>query len=252
MKNIVVMTATITPKSDSFSLARTDPDLRRRDYELSLQYYLDALLRGSFDQLVFAENSGANLDSLRALVNKAGLAGRVEFLSLYGLDYPSAYSRGYGEFLLLDRVMDCPLMRTQCADSIVWKITGRYRVANIEKLILRRPKHFDFYCNCRDYPVRLTDQYLQAWRVGVYARHLKGLYKFFRESETAKYGEQVMRELIDQGRFESLHVIPRFTHVPIIKGVRGWNNKEYGGGAMNRCKLLVRQTANLALPWLWI
>ena len=251
-KNIVVLTATITPKSDAFSLARTDPDLRRRDYELALLHYLDALSRGAFDQLVFAENSATNLDSLRALVKKSGLENRVEFLSLYGLDYPSAYSRGYGEFLLLDRVMDSPVMRAQSSDGVIWKITGRYRVANIEQLIRSRPKQFDVYCNCRDYPVRLTDQYLLAWRVGVYAQHLKGLYRFFREKETGKYAERIMRELIDQGRFQTLHVIPRFTHVPIVEGVRGWDNREYGAGVMTHCKLLVRQTANLALPWFWI
>jgi hypothetical protein len=252
VKNIVVMTATITPKSDAFSLARTDPELRRRDYELALRHYLKILSAGSFDLLVFAENSDTNLASLRALAEDAGLAERVEFMSLYGLDYPSEYSRGYGEFLLLDRVMDSQLMRAQCSDSIVWKITGRYRVANIEQLILKRPEKFDFYCNCRDYPVRLTDQYLQAWRVEAYAPHLKGLYKFFQESETTKYGEQVLRELIDQGCFETLHLVPRFTHIPIIQGVRGWDNREYGAGMKNRCKLLMRQMANRALPQLWI
>jgi hypothetical protein len=174
MKNIIVMTATITPKSDAFLLARTDPELRRRDYELALRHYLKALSRGVFDQLLFAENSGANLDALHALVRETGLADQVEFLSRYGLDYPSEYGRGYGEFLLLDRVMDSPLMRAQSPDSIVWKITGRYRIANIEQLIRKRPKHFDLYCNCKDYPVRWTDLYMQAWRVGVYAQHLKG------------------------------------------------------------------------------
>jgi len=35
---------------------------------------------------------------------------------------------------------------------------------------------------------------------------------------------QVMRDLIDQGYFKFLHVVPRFTRVPIIEGVRGWDN----------------------------
>jgi hypothetical protein len=252
MTNILVMTATITPKSGAFSLARTDPELRRRDYELALRHYLNALSLGAFDRLLFAENSDSNLDSLSALVREAGLTDRVEFLSLYGLDYPSEYGRGYGEFLLIDRVMDSPGMRAQSPDSIVWKITGRYRVVNIEQLIRKRAKHFDLYCNCRDYPVRWTDQYILAWRVGVYAQHLKGLYEHFKENEAGKSCELVMRELIDQGYFESLNVVPRFTRVPIIEGVRGWDNEEYRTGLKNRSKLLVRQMANLALPWFWI
>lgn len=245
------MTATITPKNGALSLARTDPESRRRDYELALCHYLKALSRGAFDQLVFAENSDANLDSLRTLVVKAALTDRVEFLSLYGLDYPSEYSRGYGEFLLLDRVMDSPVMRGQSPNSLVWKITGRYRVVNIEQLI-RKSAQFDLYCNCRDYPVRWTDQYVQAWRVGIYATHLKGLHEYFKETKTGKNSEQVMRELIDQGYFKSLHVVPRFTHVPIIEGVRGWDNQQYGAGLKNRGKLRIRQIANRVLPWLWI
>jgi len=81
---------------------------------------------------------------------------------------------------------------------------------------------------------------------------LKGLYEYFKENETRKYGEQVLRELIDQGRFKSLNVVPRFTHVPIIEGVRGFDNQEYSAGLKNRSKLLVRQIANRALPWFWI
>jgi hypothetical protein len=62
------MTATITPKSGMFELARTDPGLRRRDYELTLWHYLKALSQRAFDYSVFAENSDANLDSLRTLM----------------------------------------------------------------------------------------------------------------------------------------------------------------------------------------
>jgi hypothetical protein len=251
MKNILVMTATITPKSDAFGLARANPELRRRDYELALRYYLNELSSGSFEQLVFAENSDTNLGWLRALVDEAGLTDKVEFLSLYGLDYPSEYSRGYGEFLLLDRVMNTPLMRAQSPDSIVWKVTGRYRIVNIKKLIRKRAKQFDFYCNCRNYPMRLTDQYMLAWRVGVYAQHLNGLCEYLKKSGTTN-SEELMREIIDQGCLRSLQVVPRFTHTPIIEGVRGVDNQEYSSGLKNRAKLLTRQIANHALPWLWI
>lgn len=252
MQNILVMTATITPKQDAVSLARSNPKLRLRDYDAALGHYLAALGRGAFDMLVFAENSDTDLTSLRARAKEAGLADKVIFMSIYGLDYPAEYSRGYGEFLLLDRVMDSPFMRAQNTDDIVWKITGRYRVANIDELIRKRPDRFDFYCNCRDYPVRLTDQYMQAWRVGAYQTHLRGLYEHFKESEAAKYGEQVMRELIDGGKLKALHVVPRFLRTPEIEGVRGWDNQEYGAGLKNRVKLLLRQLANRAMPSLWL
>ncbi len=78
------------------------------------------------------------------------------------------------------------------------------------------------------------------------------MFEHFKESETAKFGEQVMREILDQGLSKSLLVVPRFTQVPIIEGVRGWDNREYSAGLKNRAKLMIRQAANRALPWLWI
>ena len=239
------MTATITPKSGAFLLARTDPELRRRDYEKALCHYLRPVSAGIFDLLVFAENSDSDLGSLRTLVQEARLTENVEFLTLYGLDYPH-------EFLLLDRVMESALMRAQSPESIVWKVTGRYRVVNIEQLVRKRPPSFDLYCNCRDYPGRWIDQYMLAWRAGVYGQHLKGLCECLKENETGTPAEQAMRDLMDRGRFSSLNVVPRFLHVPIVEGVRGWDNQEYSAGLENRGKLLVRQVANRGAPWLWI
>ena len=107
-------------------------------------------------------------------------------------------------------------MRSQDPDCIVWKITGRYRVANIDQLIRYRPEQFDFYCNCRDYPVRLTDQYMQAWRVDSYKKYLSGLYEHFKESEAGRYGEQVMRDIMDSGRISGLKIVPRFNRTPVV------------------------------------
>jgi hypothetical protein len=251
MKNVLVMTATITPPNGARSLARTDPDLRRRDYERALEHYLDSLSLGTFDQLVFAENSDGNLESLRTLVFRKGLTKKVDFFSVYGLDYPIEYGRGYGEFLLIDRLMESPLMHSQCLNSIVWKITGRYRVANIEQFVRKCPRQFDLYCNCRNYPGRVTDQYILAWRVGIYLRYLKGVYDHLKENEIM-YSEQLMREFIDKSHFDSLCVVPRFTRVPIIQGIRGSDNGDYSAGIKNRGKLFLRQITNRAFPWLWI
>jgi hypothetical protein len=64
--------------------------------------------------------------------------------------------------------------------------------------------------------------------------------------------EQHLRELIDSGHFRSLNVVPRFTRIPVVEAVRGYDNREYNAGLKNRTKLLMRQLASRALPWLWI
>ena len=79
MKNIVVMTATITPPYGAFALARTDPAQRLADYATALRHYLDALGRGAFELLVFAENSSSDLDPLRAIVTRSAITTRCSF-----------------------------------------------------------------------------------------------------------------------------------------------------------------------------
>jgi len=251
-QTILVMTATITPPADAALLARHQPELRRGDYEVALKHNLNALREGVFDTVIFAENSNSDVTSLQDIVKQAGLTERVTFLSFYGLDYPSEYSRGYGEFLLLDRVMASPQMRGEEPNCVVWKVTGRYRVKNIAQLVQNAPRPFDFYCHCRNHPMRLVDQYVLAWRAGAYEAHLKGLYKHFTASEAKKSSEQIMRDLLDIGHLRGMKVIPRFSHPPVIEGVRGWDGQEYSSGIKNRGKLLARRIANRTLPSLWI
>jgi hypothetical protein len=246
------MTATITPKPDAFSLARMDPKERLEDYKSALEHYLGALKRGSIDRLVFAENSDSDLEPLRELVRKAKLQARVDFYSHYGLDYPAEYSRGYGEFLLVDRVMASPLFEGTHPDSTIWKVTGRYRVLNLDRLVRDRPETFDVYCHCRNFPYRLVEQYLIAWRFSAYEKHLKGIYEQFKESEQKRFGEQVMRDLFDREALGPINLIPRFAHLPRVQGVRGWDNQAYSEGLINRLKQLAREITHRATPWLWI
>jgi len=58
--NILLMTATITPRSGVPNLARTDPQKRLQHYENSLKFYLPLLNQG-VDSIVFAENSNSDV-----------------------------------------------------------------------------------------------------------------------------------------------------------------------------------------------
>ena len=64
--NILIMTATITPKADVRSLGRKDPALRRKDYEDALWFY-GKLVGQCIDRIVFVENSESDLSSLEAI-----------------------------------------------------------------------------------------------------------------------------------------------------------------------------------------
>ena len=251
MKNILILTATITPRPDVFLLSRKDPAERLDDYLAALQLYLGMLADGTVDGIVFAENSASELGALRSAV-PAALSEFVEFISFYGLDYPQEYARVYGEFKLLDKAMAESRLVTANPAAAFWKITGRYRVTNLRRIIRSRPENFDFYCNCRNYPVRLVDQYLQAWTAEFYRQYLVGIFECFKESEIGAYGEIVMRGLLDSWVSKGARIVPRFRVTPAIEGRRGFDNADYGAGAKMKLKLLVRRICNRLLPLFWI
>jgi hypothetical protein len=247
VRQVLLLTATITPPAGVPSLARTDPAQRLQDYTQALRFYL-ALAGRVFDGIVFAENSASDLAPLRRLVSAQQHA-HVEFFSCRGLDYPASHGRGYGEFRLVDRAMsEAKLLEDP---AIVWKCTGRYIVRNMEDLVASRPE-VDLYCHLRNHPYRLCDLYLMAFNRRGYEAAIEGVYRHLRNDIVpgAHTMEEVLfRRLVD-ALPQDLSVQRRFRHIPVIEGVRGWNNRRYDGAWDP--KILIRRAVNRVAPWMWI
>jgi hypothetical protein len=252
-QNILLLTATITPKTGVPNLKRTDPALRLEDYKIALEFYLNQLKHNAFDGIVFAENSNSDVSSLKALVDIFELGDRVEFVVFDGLDYPPHYDRGYGEFKLIDYAMEhSTLIQGQTERAIVWKITGRYVVRNIVRLIQRQPAEFDIYCNFRNYPKCWVDTYLLAWTPAAYEACLKGVYSRLKtnvpEVPTGTAAEELLRQWLNQQK--SLKFVRRFRVTPDIDGIRGADNQGYS--KENLWKIQMRQLFNILFPWVWV
>jgi hypothetical protein len=249
-KNVLLLTATITPQKGIPSLAHRDPDQRRADYASAFRFYL-GLLGPRLDGIVFIENSSSDLANFEALAREAGAADKVELISFHGQDSPPGYGRAYGEFRMLEHAVEhSEILRGGGEDLIVWKMTGRYLTTNLPQLIATQPRAFDLYCNLRNHPLRWADMYLLAWnRVG-YEGIIQGLAPRLREDTCVGAPEGEFRRVIDEAR-RRYNVVPRFRHVPRIDGVRGYDNKNYTQG-LGRGKLLARRIALKVAPWLWI
>lgn len=246
---ILIMTATITPKADVRSLGRKDPALRLKDYEDGFRFYGQAVGKG-IDRIVFVENSLSNLSTLQDIAKELNIEERVEFISFAGLDYPQMYGRGYGELFLLDHAMrESRFVRDYASSAIIWKVTGRYIVSNIAKLIEDRPKAFEFYCNMRNWPKRVVDMYLMAWTVAGYEKYLKNKCEIYQVSSAAAFPEKALREEFDQSRMNA-GFVQRFRRVPVVSGIRGLDNKGYSTD--NAWKLYIRIALHYACPQLWI
>lgn len=249
--NVLLLTATITPPEGAPLLSRTDPKSRLQDYEKALEFYLQLIGKG-IDAIVFAENSNSDVSSLQNIVHQSGLEDKVEFLVFEGLDYPVNYSRAYGEFKLIDYTMAHSSTINQHKDNLLlWKITGRYIIKNIAKIIARKPSNVDIYVNLRKYPIPWADMYLLVWTTKAYEAFFgKILDKMIAEPTFQVHPEQVFIDLLEQP-LENLKVKKRFNVVPLIDGFRGSDNQNYSQGR-NLRKYYIRSIVNKLLPWLWI
>jgi hypothetical protein len=219
--NILLLTATITPPPNAAHLARTDPALRLQDYERALDQHLAELGRGVIDRLVFAENSASDVSSLIARADAVGLRDKTEFLVFDGLGYPPEYGRAYGEMRLVDHTMQHSkiIAAEDVAATMIWKLTGRYVVRNLEAIVARRPAAVDLYCNMRNYPRRWVDMYLMAWTRRGYEAFLREVAEQIRVGTPERpYGgspEELLRDLLERPH-PGVRLAPRFNVTPII------------------------------------
>lgn len=247
--DVVLLTATVVAPKDARNLARRDTALRLQDYLHAFDFYLDQLARDAFDALVLCENSGFDLAPFAAKVQRAGLQDRVEMIGFFGLDHPASYGRGYGEFKLVDHAMQHSALITRLGPQVrVWKVTGRYLVRNIDRLIAGQPQQADLYCHCRNLPRVWLDLYLMRWNLRAYNGLVSGIYRQLQQDATPTSAEESFRRILDCHPAH-LRIVRRFLHVPRVDGVRGFDNREYGS---MRGRYLVRVCCHRLTPWLWI
>jgi len=227
-------------------LDRPDPQIRLKDYEAALAFYLSDRCR-YIDRLVFVDNSNSDISSLRELSQNAKK--EVEFLSFDGLDHPPQCGRTYGEFKLIDYAINhSRLLAGMSACDTFWKVTGRYRVVNLDRLIATAPERFDIYVDLRSRR-SWCDLRTYACSIHGYKHVFYGHYQELNETvvgtpEVYLYGK--IRRLCGEG---DSGIVPRFRKVPRVEGICAFRNYEYMKGKYRIiywCRVLLNSVA----PWL--
>jgi hypothetical protein len=222
------MTATIQPPAGVIASHRNDPDERMQDYALALQFYLSDRCR-LIDRIVFIDNSLADLAPLRRIAESHPGPKQVEFVSFYGLDYPPEYTKGYGEFKLIDHGFGASrLLMALDEEDKWWKVTGRYRATNLDRLIRSAPKTYDLYADFRPRKERV-DVRLLSFSRGGYERLILGRYPEMAGVQLETWFFDRFSPLIEAGAKGAL-IIPEFRHVPRIEGIGGFQNRNYMSG----------------------
>jgi hypothetical protein len=141
------MTATVDPGEVGKMLHRKDPEVRLRDYEEALRFwvnYPDKRIKG----IVFAENSGYPLIGLGPAIADAKVVGReVEVVQTNDNHIPPGFHYGYSEMRLIATAIGRSRLLAE-SDYFI-KATGRLRFPGVSRLLDRLPDEFDFAVDAR-------------------------------------------------------------------------------------------------------
>jgi len=251
-RNLLLVTATITPSKDMPSNALTDATERLGHYRQALRSYL-SFPTPCPDQILFCENSGYDLEPLRAVARDENPHGKPVHFWSFSPDAPPERGKGYGEMEILDRAYDTHLMRLG-EDTMVWKVTGRLVVKNLDRLIQSRPASARFYIDMRKLPFvghrgnlsHYADTRIMGYTPNAYKELLYGL----KDGQTWVNEKGIFDRLYAASRRDK-RITPRFRIQPQVQGLDGTLLKDYEG-TRQVIKEWVRRVARVLTPGLWI
>jgi hypothetical protein len=248
------MTSTISPNQGIHALLHSDPLIRLNEYCRALDFNLSLLRSNLIDMLVFVDNSGYDLSTLKALVARSQLSDRVEFVS-YVSDVSPNNNRLYLEAHLIENFFlqsqTFREYRYRYQDNfLVWKVTGRYIILNIKEIILSclTAGSFDMYLNFRNYPYPVLDFYILGFRPSTYDKIVSRNIELL---SGTRDGEIVLREVVSELMDRDSSILFRFPEVPKLRGIRGFDGAKYGG-IKDSFKYFLRYVSNLLFPRFWI
>lgn len=246
--NIALITSTIAPDLNVHQLVRTNVADRLEDYKVAFAFYCDQLSAGVFDRLVYVDNSGYDLRGIDDIAREKGIIDRVEFIS-YKSNISPNNNRFYLEINLIDYFVKNSLTLRDHPTGMVWKITGRYLIANVSKVVARcNAKPADFYVNMRNRPYKVVDFFLVGFNLEAYKElflNKLAMYQGLHDDERA------LRRYLDANAHPSLSIQKRLPVTPRVIGVRGFDGGRYGGWN-GTVKFYIRLISNKVLPFLWI
>lgn len=127
---ILLLTGCINPDGMVYT-ALQNVEVRKRQYIESINFYL----KTTSLQIVFVENSNTDISKYFSDTDKI----RVEFITFSGNDFDKTLGKGYGEMQILFSAFNKSEKIRE--SQHVCKITGRYQVQNITKLLASYDKN---------------------------------------------------------------------------------------------------------------
>ena len=246
------MASTIKPFINIPNNQRSDPEVRFRDYQESLVGYL-SLPKGPPDEIHLVDNSGYNLDGIHKIAESQRQSGRVVKVRSISPSMENCNSKPYGELDIQDqayRVLHCK----EDPDAVVWKVTGRLIVPNIQKMILSQPCDASLYCDLRDVPLignlfggnPWFDMRLWSYTVRFYGQNLLDVRDRIPSIDEGALFSHVRLLMRETGG-----IAPRFKIQPEFVGYSGATNLGYDRASV-RWKGRLRKITRKIAPFVWL
>ncbi len=270
----VLMTASVSTRG--MKDAYYSDDEREHMYVDTLNYYIKVLLANERQSIVFAENSGWDIEHLKGKL-VAYNPNQISFLSLSPRLFDISRGKGYNELLMINMaISESP--RIQSAGGFV-KVTGRYPIYNmpyfVEKATLAIASGKVLYCDVKDH--RIYDWLRLGWSGHSFYSVLYGVRNDYywlnigpRYRELDDYDGHLIEGMLYQlmekesvrgrskwrGEIGGGCISARFKREPICGGLQGsrvaaWSFSTDQNDLKSRIKRFCGNCIRRLTPWIW-
>lgn len=223
---VLLLTGTIDP-GNMFSVKRGDPRRRLKDYQRALRKWSRV---PGLDSIIFCENSGFDLSSLRTSGNGVSGGRSTRFVSFQGNDFSPCLGKGYGEVGIIKHAVSTTGVNREC---LLLKVTGRYFVRNADAVLaqIHRQPECDVFCTLSPDRKWAHSQVFAA-TIPFFETYLFPLHSRINDSEGV-FLEHVLGAAIRAGAAAGVRCAEWCRPVKLA-GVSGTSNKRLGGIAAIR------------------
>ena len=215
-----IITGTVCPSEAVKQLALRDGAARLKQYEESLEFFVDS---GAFDKLIFCDNSNFDAANLGNVKKKAEAKGiELEVLAFQGdVQGVKTHGKGYGEGEIMKYIMNHSKLVNQ--EEFFVKITGRLKVDNIKKIV-QRLETKKVYFNVPNRTRRdMYDTRMYGIPLSCFRRYFMDEYHNV-DDEKGVFLEYVYTDVLLKHGIQ----VENFPRYPRIVGVSGSNGQIYG------------------------
>jgi hypothetical protein len=252
----LLLTACIQPtieKVTGNSRFRMDALVRLKDYENALCYWLQYEDTGIVN-LVFIENSGYDLSTLREVVRKENKFNRrVEFIQVVPEPIPEGLHYGYSELEMIDAAMENSSIINDTTFFI--KVTGRLYFPELSKLLSTVTDTTKFIADSRDYQLgNRKKQYVITTLLVINRSFYKQKLMYARRAmqpSVSGHFETLYYQILKPLEMKDQQVVLRFPFNVNPVGYGAHWNVNYNSFS-KRIESVIRGIARYCIPWIRI